>query len=85
MTTDPHEEEWLDLPELNKRQIDENKYSILQNRIMIAGSCALAISMVVGSHIILKHDVHDCAEATAKHIMGDAYTPVYRDQFKETK
>lgn len=82
MMYDPHEELHLELPEINRNNIEDNHYDIIQNRIMLAGLCALTIAMVIGSHIVLKHDLHDCQEKTAKHIMGDAYTPIHKDMFE---
>lgn len=77
---DPHEEPFLDLPELNKQQIDNNKYNILQNRIMIVSFFTLLLTLNIGGIIVLKHDMHDCQERTAKHIMGDAYVPVFKEK-----
>lgn len=81
--TDPHEEIILDQEEINANNIDENKYSILQNRIMIFSFFVLLLTLNIGGIIILKHDMHDCQEKTAKHIMGDAYTPIHKDLFND--
>lgn len=54
-TIDPHEEEFLDLPELNRNRIEDNKYAIMKNRIIMAGFFALVFVMIIGSHIVTRN------------------------------
>lgn len=82
---DEHAEQHLELDELNKLKIENNHYDIVQNRIMIVGFFILLFVLNVTGIIVMKHSIHDCSEETAKHIMGDAYTPVHREMFEETK
>lgn len=82
--SDEHGEPYMELPELNKIHIDDNKYNILQNRIMIVAGCLLAITVAVGSYLVLDarmtHSIEDCENRLYEKITGQK---IQRDLFTE--
>lgn len=73
---DPHEEQYLDLPEMNQKRIDENRDGIVQNRIIIGVVLAVNIFVIGFFYALIKHDIEQCQESAAKHIMGKTYKPL---------
>lgn len=77
---DVHEEDILDLPEINKRKIEDNRWDIIQNRMMIIVIGILLIVMVIGSHIITNHTMEDCEDRLYEKLTGaERVSPVAED------
>lgn len=80
--TDPHEEQHLDLPEINKRKIEDNRWDIINNRMMIITIGILLVVMVIGSHIITNHTMEDCEDRLFEKLTNQK---IDRDLFVEVK
>lgn len=70
------ENDYLDLPEMNQKRIDENRDGIVQNRITIGIVLAVNIFVIGFFYALIKHDIKACQESTAEHIVGETYKPL---------